>query len=133
MSAVDNQSLFTPSWVTIFLRDETQRRIITTQKQQCNGRRHQDSSCGALIDSRHSCTPSIWGVDNKLINGHRSHAPQPEPCHKSGHASEAIDRPSIMCQIPAPPRPFPADLNRSILLCAPPASLSLAAALAPAP
>lgn len=34
----------------------------------CNGRRHQDSSRGALIDSHHSCAPSIWGVDNKLIN-----------------------------------------------------------------
>lgn len=41
---------------------------INTQKQQRGGRRHQDSSCRALIDSHHSCAPSIWGVDNKLIN-----------------------------------------------------------------
>lgn len=35
-----------------------------------------------------------------------------------------------MCQSLAPPLPFPADLEESSLLCAPPASLCSAAALA---
>lgn len=59
--------------------------------------------------------------------------PQAGSCHKSEHASEAIDRPSIIFQIPAPPLPYPAALNRSVLLCAPPGSLHLAAALASTP
>lgn len=95
-------------YLRVFL-SELKRCLITAQKQQCGGRRHQDSSCSALIDSHHSCAPSIWGVDNKLINERSASVAMRHrlsPCHKSKRASEAIDRPSIMCQVPAPPLSF---------------------------
>lgn len=97
---------------------------------------HRDASRSALIDSRHSCAPSIRGADSKVINEraasvtvrHRS-----GPRHKSERASEAIDSPSVMCQIPATPLPFLfLRLDTGTLLpCAPPASLHSAAVLAP--
>lgn len=69
------------SQLTARLRDETQW-PIATQTQRSIGRRHQDSSCSALIDSLHSCAPSIGGgVDNKMINEHMALVAM---CHRLG-------------------------------------------------
>lgn len=87
---------------------------------------------GSFLPCSHWLPPQLCLIHSgcrqqidQWARGFSGHAPPAGPCHKSKHSSEAIDRPSVMCQNPDPPLP---SLNRIALLRAPPSRLHLAGA-----